>query len=530
MSIQSQIEIIKSAIGTLELPPNHPIRQDLESISQRDSDQLRVAIFAPFNYGKSTLLNAMLGERALPIDIIPTTGAAIRVQYGDTLETAIQFQDDLILRKPGTDLLKQFAILDHDRRMREDVKSVEVFCPHPLLKTGVEFVDLPGTDDRDAQDALVKNQLLGADVIIQVLDGRKLMTLGEREQLRDWLLDRGITTVVFVVNFLNLLESEDQLRVYHRLRFVAESFRSHLPSGVSNLYRVDALPALRARLKGDSSAAKESGLPIFESALQTIAAHFQASRVTQTARIQSIARQIQHALQPKIRDLESEILSETETLKQRFQIQQKAQGLVQKGFESSLEEFRDWLSLDRLLSQYQIDASLALQTNSFKIWETGDFKRSAINYQQALIKWVHQACEFFDQPRPNQLLITFPTMKQDLIQVQQPDDSSPLDLLLGRTIASIMRESASFLFDDQPLRKTNPQELLETCQDRIQSYFTHFSQLNLAAISQYEQAARPILQFEIKPIASETAKHYQLQLLRSQLAKILEISESHREY
>lgn len=530
MSIESQIEIIKSAIGTLELPPNHSIRQDLELICQRDSDNLRIAVFAPFNYGKSTLLNAILGERALPIDLIPTTGAAIRVQYGETLQTTIQFNDDRTITETGTELLKQFAILDDNRRMREDVKSVEVFCPHPFLKTGIEFIDLPGTDDREAQDALVKNQLLSADVIIQVLDGRKLMTLGEREQLRDWLLDRGITTVIFVVNFLNLLDPDDQKQVYTRLRFVAESFRSHLPPGISNLYRVDALPALRARLKGESSAAQASGLPIFESALQTIAAHFQNSRTTQTARIQAIAVQIKQQLQQKISDLESEIRTETETLNQRFQIQQKAQGLIQKGFESSLQEFRDWLTLDRLLSRYQLEASLALQTQTFRSWETGAFKRSAIDYQQELVKWVHQACEFFDQPRPKQLVLTFPPIKQELVEIQESgDDSSTLDLLFGRKIASVMRESASFLFDDQPMKRPNPQHLLEAYQELIQTYFTHFSQLNLAAIDQYEQSATPILQFELKPIASEIPKHHQLQLLRSQFAKILETSESHHE-
>jgi hypothetical protein len=283
-------------------------------------------------------------------------------------------------------------------------------------------------------------------------------------------------------------------------------------------------------LKGESSAAQASGLPIFESALQTIAAHFQTSRTTQTARIQAIATQIKQQLQQKISDLESEIRTETETLNHRFQIQQKAQGLIQKGFESSLQEFRDWLSLDHLLSQYQLEASLALQTQAFRSWETGAFKQSAIDYQQALVKWVHQACEFFDQPRPKQLVLTFPTIKQELVETQKSDnDSSTLDLLFGRTIASVMRESASFLFDDQPIQRTNPQHLLEIYQEQIRNYFTHFSQLNLAAIDQYEQSATAVLNFELKPVAPETPKHHQLQLLRSQLAKILEISESPHE-
>ena len=73
--------------------------------------------------------------------------------------------------------------------MRNDVLSVEVLSPHPFLKTGVEFLDLPGTNDREEQNSLVKQQLLSADLVVQLLDARKLMTLEERENLRDWLLD-----------------------------------------------------------------------------------------------------------------------------------------------------------------------------------------------------------------------------------------------------------------------------------------------------------------------------------------------------
>ena len=53
------------------------------------------------------------------------------------------------------------------------------------------------------------------------------MTLEERENFRDWLLNRGINSVILVINFLNLLEPQEQKDVYYRLRFVAESFRSN---------------------------------------------------------------------------------------------------------------------------------------------------------------------------------------------------------------------------------------------------------------------------------------------------------------
>jgi len=237
-------QALKAAIGLLDKEQYSQLRKDAISICDYVANPVyQIAVFAPFNYGKSTLLNAMLGSRALPIDLIPTTGAAIRVGYGEELQTRIILTDGREIRSRGTQILQEYALLDEQRCMRSDVASIDVFYPHPFLH-GVELLDLPGTNDRQAQDELVRDRLLTADLVVQVLDARKLMTLGERENLRDWLLDRGITTVVFVVNFLNLLASDEQKEVFHRLRFVAESFRSQLPPGISNLYRVDALPAL----------------------------------------------------------------------------------------------------------------------------------------------------------------------------------------------------------------------------------------------------------------------------------------------
>ncbi|MDY7013835.1 MAG: dynamin family protein, partial [Cyanobacteriota bacterium] len=262
---------LRSVLGAIALDKTSQLYRDTVAVCETlENPNFRIAVFGPFNYGKSTLLNALLGKRTLPIDLVPTTGAAIYVRYGDQLQSRITLKDGTVIAEEGTQVLQEYAILDDQRRMRDDVAEVEVFCDHPFLKTGVEFLDLPGTNDREAQDELARDRLLTADLIVQVLDARQLMTLGEREHLRDWLLDRGLKTVMFAVNFVNLLEPDQQKEVSQRMRFVAESFRSDLPAGTSNLYRVDALPALRARLKGDIAAAKAAGLAELASALQTI--------------------------------------------------------------------------------------------------------------------------------------------------------------------------------------------------------------------------------------------------------------------
>jgi GTPase SAR1 family protein len=541
---QNLVSNLRSAIGVLELDKNSQLYRDVVSICNYLEDPVfRIAVFGPFNYGKSTLLNAILGNRTLPIDLIPTTGAAIQICYGNELRTRITLTDGREISESGTDVLKGFAILDDNRRMRDDVASVRVYCPHPFLQMGVELLDLPGTNDREAQDALVRDQLLTADLVVQVLDARKLMTLGERENLRDWLLDRGIKTVVFVANFLNLLEPEDQKQVYNRLLFVAESFRAELPNNISNLYRVDALPALRARLKGDVSTAQSTGLAMFESALQTIVAVQKEKLEVRLPRVQAIASQVNNALQAKRQAITTELEAAEDKRKAKLEIKQKAQKLIQKGFSASISDFQSWLYLPKLLNRYQAEVAKALEQRTFSTWESGAFKEAIAEYQQSVVRWVHQACEFFECSQPADLWIPFPDKPQVILpeppqqsttSKQSNNDVTPVVLtsglgwILGGPVGAAVVGGATYLLNKMN-QDTSPEQLVESFNyyaeqvsqaytKAAQEYLSRFSTQAFSTLRQYEEIAEKIINVQVteEPLKL-TTQHHQLQLLETLL-------------
>jgi Dynamin family len=535
MSMQQQpvfgnlANYLKSILGTLELAPDSQLRKDVLTICNYcENPVFRIAVFGPFNYGKSTLLNALLGDRTLPIDLIPTTGAAIRVCYGDELRSRIFLKDGREINELGTYLLKRYAILDDQRCMRGDVESVEVCCSHPFLKTGVEFLDLPGTNDREAQDRLVRDRLLTADLIVQVLDARKLMTLGEREHLRDWLQDRGIQTVIFVVNFLNLLEPEEQKDIHYRLRFVAESFRSQLPPGISNLYRVDALPALRARLKGDNSAAQTTGLAALESALQTIVNYHQEKLEISLPRIQVIVEQVKQVAEEK----KCAIASEIETIKQKYQtkiqLKQKANKLIKQGFERSLSDFQGWLYLPRLLSHYQAEIATSLQQDKFADWFKEKFEPIILNYQQQIDEWVKKGCEFFEKDYPGQLAIAFPNPPIVIKTSNNTENSSPaipqqLDWVFDNSIGSKFKEGANYIFSktknvvnksESKKASTSDDNIKQIYAAAAEKYLTYFSNEAFSSIRLYEEKIEKFFEFKIEQQPKIIKQQsYQLQLL-----------------
>jgi GTPase SAR1 family protein len=541
-------ENLKSTSALLDLDPKSQLYRDTISICNHlTNPNFRIAVFGPFNHGKSTLLNAMLGNRALPIDLIPTTGAAIVVKYGITLRTRITLVDGTEIDRSGTEVLKDFAILDGDRRMRSNVASVEVFCPHPFLDTGVEFLDLPGTNDREEQDDFVREQLLGADVVIQLLDARKLMTLGERENLRDWLLERGIKTVIFVANFLNLLDPEEQKQVQNRLRFVAESFRAELPPGYSNLYRVDALPALRARLKGDVAAATSSGLVAFETALQNIVTSLQQnSESVRLPRVEAVAYQIQRSLQAKIDPFKQEIKAFDKKKNAKNDIKKRAEQLIKQGFATSVCKLRDWLALPNLRTKYQANAAIALAQDNFRKWQQDNFKKDYEELQKDIVKWLYQAYEFFHAERPEDLLISFP--KEPTVVLPPKSGSSDglrepgsiavgggIGWLLGGPVGAAVAGSIAYLVnkglekqEEKTVNESYHQKVAKLCLDAVDDYLKSLSHQGLFILAEYEKKAEKIIYFSVHQEAEPveiTQKRKDLRRLQNGLDQLHEAME-----
>jgi GTPase SAR1 family protein len=540
---QQLIYQLKSLLAILKIAPNSTLYKDTLTVCNfLEKNIFRIAVFAPFNHGKSTLLNALLGQKTLPIDLIPTTGAAISMRYGTELITKITLKNGKIITEKGTDILKQYAILDAQRRMNDDVASVEVFCDDPFLKAGIEFIDLPGTNDQEEQNNLVKEKLLGVDLIIHVLDARKLMTLEERENLRDWLLDRGIDNVLFVVNFLNLLEPEEQKQVQNRLIFVAESFRSRLPQGVSNLYRVDALPALRARLKGDSAATRAAGLTTLETALQTIFQYRQKNSDLSLDRIKKITAQLQQLAETKKYAILAVIEAENQKQQSKQALQNKAKKLILEGLQRSISEMESWLYPSNLFPRYQTELIEALKQNKFDIWVSRELRMKLDRQQDIISEWEQKGSDFFSNYTPDRLKIELPpspAIKRSETKVKPKKEESQerkesrsslfqtVDQVVNKVIGVTLSEGIDYIFE----RKDDQTEVVvpntdNSSDDRVyikaaEVYLQNVSKTSCFQLKRYQHKVEKKLEFTSQQnITNNSTNEHQIQLIDSLLSQL----------
>jgi hypothetical protein len=102
-----------------------------------------VACVGQFKRGKSTLLNALVGQPVLPVGVVPVTAVVTVVRHGERLAARVRFAASG-WQDVATGDLEQFVTEEQNPENRKGVAAVEVFVPSELLASGMCLVDTPG--------------------------------------------------------------------------------------------------------------------------------------------------------------------------------------------------------------------------------------------------------------------------------------------------------------------------------------------------------------------------------------------------
>jgi len=117
---------------------------DVRALSDRVRDGLfYVACVGQFKRGKSTLLNALVGEPVLPVGVVPVTAVVTVVRHGERRSARVRFAA-VGWQEIATGDLAEFVTEEQNPENGKGVAAVEVFVPSELLASGMCLVDTPG--------------------------------------------------------------------------------------------------------------------------------------------------------------------------------------------------------------------------------------------------------------------------------------------------------------------------------------------------------------------------------------------------
>ncbi len=230
-------ELAKAAAGRREAERAGRLAARLQS------GRFLLAVVGEFNRGKSTLVNALVGEAVLPTGVLPLTAVATELAFGEP-STKVVFLDGRA-EETTRDRLAQFVTESGNPKNRLGVARVQLSGEWPLLRSGAVLVDTPGLASLyDHNSAAGRKALLDADGAIVVLSADDPMSAEERRLLR--LLGERRSPTFLVLGKADHL-SPEELEAVRRfvIDAIGEPFR-----GPNRVFAVDARSAGRDRAAG----------------------------------------------------------------------------------------------------------------------------------------------------------------------------------------------------------------------------------------------------------------------------------------
>jgi len=245
------------------LSPNLP--EEVTKISRKlESQRFRVAVVGEFSKGKSTLLNALLGEEIQPVRDIPCSGTVTVLTYGLQQRVICKYTDGRE-EEISPEQYKDKASISEEAALgsfgEEIVNSEikEIIFEHPNLElctNGVEIIDTPGLNEQAERTLVTEQVLKTTDAVIFLTHAQNLLTEKERELLlylkqklnpdRD---DEAARNIFILVNFADLLRREGSRK---QARERVETFvkKQNLIVGENRIHLISAQSALEAILDG----------------------------------------------------------------------------------------------------------------------------------------------------------------------------------------------------------------------------------------------------------------------------------------
>ena len=200
-------------------------RADLDRLASlvNEMDELfLLVVVGEYNSGKSTFINALLGDEVFAMGDLPTTRAISILRYGE----------------PGP-----------PETIAENVHLYHY--PLDVLRD-LDIVDTPGTNSIERMEEEITREFVPrADLILFVTSLLQPLTASELDflaHIREW----G-KKVVFVVNGVDRRNSDEQLD--HVRDYLTREVTARLGGGAPALYFISALQALKGRLAARREAA-----------------------------------------------------------------------------------------------------------------------------------------------------------------------------------------------------------------------------------------------------------------------------------
>ena len=423
--------------------------------SRLQEGRLHLAVLGQFKRGKSTLLNALIGESVLPVSVVPLTSVPAFIRFGEQPMIRVYYSGKQNVEEytgkatsERTAFLVKHVTEQGNPKNELGITEVEVLLPSPLLSKGVVLIDTPGigsTFRHNTQATL--NFLQQCDAAFFLISADPPISEVELDFLEQ--VRKKVPRLFFVLNKIDYLDADER---HEALTFFRRILAEHLDVGENiPIFCVSSRQGLEAKLGEIPERWTESGLEELETHLIEFLA---------VEKFSALGEAISH----KAEDIIESVLMRVRISLQALKLPQKALKEKIEIFEESLRQAsRDQVMIQDILEgdKKRVTVYLEDQANMLReeaaifLKDTMDKGLSSFSYGKSSKSriqgaWAESIPIFFEQ-KQNEVN---ENVKSKLVDALAPHEQRTDDLI------ETLRKTAAELFK-VPYRPLHSEDALE---------------------------------------------------------------------
>ena len=268
----------------------------LDSALTRTNEKFKVLIVGHFDSGKTSMVNALIGEDLLPTGLLPETAVIAELHYSETKRIILYPKkgeweggdDPFELERATPEEIEKYVSLNADEsvnsiyqdeyqnaigqnisdtRIVSKFEKMEIYWPLEILKDGVVLVDSPGLNSPTHEDYIVSSYLPQVDAIVYVTSGTAPYSGLDQKELHD-INAAGYRNIMSGCTFYDLVVLSYKKKTTAKLEEFREKLIAHMLKhtdlGIRSIHFLSNTEALEAKQEGDEQGLVRSGFKGFE--------------------------------------------------------------------------------------------------------------------------------------------------------------------------------------------------------------------------------------------------------------------------
>ena len=239
---------------------------DLDKIIEHISAPLMIMVMGEFSTGKSTFINAMVGEEVTAVNATPTTAVITKLCYGVKDKILVHFTDgtEKEYKKTAFKRLTSKTGKKNEDKTHESIEYVERQLPLDMLQY-VTIIDSPGLNDINEQNSdTTKKFINNADTMFFMFSALKPVSKTEIDAME------SLTPRLKPIAIINKMDEFDEEEENKGQEEFLEDIRVKLKDKVQAVVGISAKYALEGKLERNETKAEIGNLKELEQVVRNL--------------------------------------------------------------------------------------------------------------------------------------------------------------------------------------------------------------------------------------------------------------------